>query len=438
MKSPGRFVFGLCAAAAVLAGCGTTAGPAPVANLLDAPAESSSNFKVVHNFSGSPDGANPLGSLVFDRKGALYGTTASGGTSSVCYPPYNIGCGTVFKLTPSGSGYSEGVIYQFKGYREQDGSAPVAGVVVDKKGAVYGTTWLGNPIGYGVLFKLSPAGSGYSESVLHLFAGSPDGGNSTANLTLLNKNILFGTTTGGGFQYGCYHFCGGCGTIFMATTSSGYKSNPYYSFCARSLGKQGSDPRAGVIFDKTGALYGTTSRGGTHNAGTVFRLGNAKFTVLHNFCGHSRCQDGSAPEAGLVFDSKGALYGTTEYGGGGTNAGVVFKLSPRGSGYVERILYRFRGSPDGAYPVAGLVLDRRGALYGTTSGGGIAARGCGVVFRLMPSGSGYSESVLHSFTGGSDGSTPKAGLIIDNNGNLYGTTSGGGSSDDGTVFELTP
>jgi hypothetical protein len=208
----------------------------------------------------------------------------------------------------------------------------------------------------------------------------------------------------------------------------------------------GASPLAGVISDATGNLYGTTEFGGnticgSGGCGTVFKLtpngsGGYGETVLYTFTG----PDGAFPYTGdLITDAAGNLYGTTNEGGGGVCAlngscGVVFKLTPNGSGgYSETVLYRFAvASPsDGAIPLAGLIADAMGNLYGTTvqSGGGGACGvpGCGIVFKLTPNGSGaYSETVLYRFTGGTDGAAPRAGLISDAMGNLYGTTAGGG------------
>jgi uncharacterized repeat protein (TIGR03803 family) len=448
------YTFGFVAAAAILAGCGASTSTMPSENqagesarlirrtLPRAPSGSSASFKVVYSFKGSPDGANPLGGLLLDQKGALYGTTMSGGAPYTCYAQGTIGCGTVFKLTPSGSGYSESVIYSFPGNNSQ-GASPAAGLVVDKAGVLYGTTQYGNSIGRGVLFKLTPTTSGYTESILHDFGDPPDGINPVARLVFDTRGALYGTTPLGGWQYGCYHFCAGCGAIFYERPQwqSGY--NTLYSFCQNSIGPDGSYPQAGVIFDKRGALYGTTSKGGAYDGGTVFRLThifrlNHTFRILHNFCAQQGCADGATPEGDLIFDSTSALYGTTVFGGTRRNDGTVFKLIPTHSGYTETVLYRFRGNPDGAHPVGDLVFDKSGALYGATSAGGASSCRCGIVFKLSPSGSGYRETILHSFTGGADGAGPKAGLIIDDKGALYGVASSGGVYGNGTVFELTP
>jgi uncharacterized repeat protein (TIGR03803 family) len=221
--------------------------------------------------------------------------------------------------------------------------------------------------------------------------------------------------------------------------------------------EDGAGPRASLILDGSGNLYGTTFQGGAatcgagdSGCGTVFELtpvsGGWQETILHEFTG----KNGELPWASLVSDGTN-LYGTTWQGGtlsactgNGNGCGVVFKLSPSATGWQETVLHIFSGGKDGANPRAGLILDASGNLYGTTSQGGIAAdcggNGCGVVFELSPfSGGGWAEKEIHSFTGGSDGSNPWAGLIFDADGNLYGTTSAGGSSSGvGVVFELKP
>jgi uncharacterized repeat protein (TIGR03803 family) len=203
-------------------------------------------------------------------------------------------------------------------------------------------------------------------------------------------------------------------------------------------GADGSLPFAGLTFDTLGNLYGTTSSGGAHGAGTVFQLSpngtGWTFTTIYSF---NLQPDGKIPQASLAIDSAGNLYGTTANGGGGKN-GTVFELSPAGGGaWTYKQLYAFTVSPDGAGPVGNVILDAQGNLYGTTTGGGAA--GSGTVFELSPNGAGgWNESVLYSFQGGSDGSGPQGGLVFDAAGNLYSTTEFGGASDQGTVFQLTP
>jgi uncharacterized repeat protein (TIGR03803 family) len=195
----------------------------------------------------------------------------------------------------------------------------------------------------------------------------------------------------------------------------------------------GADPWAALIEDGAGNLYGTTLAGGANKWGTVFKIApGGTETVLYNFCSRRNCSDGQLPHDGLIMDKAGNLYGTATYGGDAEGQGVVFRLAPDGT---ETILYSFKGSPnDGQYPYGGLLMDKTGNFYGTTVAGG--PDNDGTIFKLAPDG---TETVLHSFTNSSsDGNEPMGSLVSDKDGNLYGTTSLGGSDDLGTVFELAP
>ena len=290
--------------------------------------------------------------------------------------------------------------------------------------------------------------------LIHSFAtGGAGGTNPVAGLTLDPAGNLYGTTTEGGF--------GGSGTVFrLSHKGSGWVLNVLHSFTG---GSDGGEPNAGLIFDRAGNLYGTTTEGGELNCGgiypggcgTVFELQPPptpctaepcpwRETVLHVFIGGN---DGAFPVSGdLVFDQAGNLYGTTQAGGlpsgGNFGSGTVFELSPSGSGWTESVLYKFTESSDGGAPDAGVIFDRAGNLYGTTTVGGAPdcapVPGCGTVFKLSPSGSGWAESVLYSFTAGTDGWSPIAGLVFDQSGKLYGAAAFGGESGGGTVFQLTP
>ena len=251
-----------------------------------------------------------------------------------------------------------------------------------------------------------------TETVLYSFGGSPDGASPYGGLISDSAGNLYGTTVYGG---------AGAGTVFKLSPSG--TETVLYSFTG---GSDGAYPYAGLIADSAGNLYGTTFGGGASYAGTVFKLSpSGTETVLHSFA----WSDGALPYGGLIADSAGNLYGTTWNGGSGS-CGTVFKLSPSGT---ETVLYSFTCGIDGAYPYAGLIADGAGNLYGTTSGGG--ASYAGTAFKLSPSG---TETVLYSFTGGTDGGHPYAGLIADGGGNLYGTTGGGGALNAGTVFKLSP
>ena len=254
--------------------------------------------------------------------------------------------------------------------------------------------------------------------VLYAFQGGSDGASPFGAMVQGNKG-----------RYGATYYGGpnNAGTIFRLSRDG--TESVLYSFTG---GSDGANPQTDLIADATGNLYGTASAGGASGCGTVFKIKrNGHFTVLYAF----KCRpDGFTPNGGLVLDAAGNLYGTT-YGGGGSNEGTVFKLAPDGT---ETILYAFPGGSDAAYPVAGLIADQNGNLFGTTYGGGNAA--LGTVFKLTTSG---EETVLYSFKGGSDGANPFARLAEDASGNLYGTTWGGGGNGCngggcGTVFRVAP
>src|ERR1022692_2790827 len=372
--------------------------------------------RVLHSFANDRvDGNNPYSSLIFDAAGNLYGTTVGGGPS---------GDGTVFELTPGAGGtWTEKVLHSFSG--GADGTHPYAGLIFDAAGNLYGTTDLGGAYGYGTVFELTPAAGGtWTEKVLHNFNNEgTDGIERLGPLIIDAAGNLYGTTYQGG-AYNSY------GTVFELTPAAGgtWTEKVLHSF---GNGTDGLIPYGGLIFDAAGNLYGTTGYGGTNDLGTVFELtpaagGTWTEQVLHSFGSGT---DGAYPYAGLIFDGAGNLYGTTS--GGGTAHGTLFELTPAGGGtWTEQVLHNFGNGTDGAEPLASLIFDGAGNLYGTTSYGG--SYGGGTVFRFNAQG----EVLLYSFSG-TDGERPVAELILDGGGNLYGTTSGGGSEGEGTVFEIT-
>jgi uncharacterized repeat protein (TIGR03803 family) len=379
-----------------------------------------SRFTVLYNFRGGSDGASPQMTLVADHSGALYGTTAAGGGGEN---------GTVFKLTPPRQGriWTETVLHRFAG--RNDGADPVAGLVFGKDGALYGTTLSGGnnhcPQGCGIVFKLDQSGN---ETVLYRFTGTnSDAANPGAGVIFDQNGDLFGTSEQGGDQT--------FGTVFKLThTGNVWKESTLHSFHEF---KDGYDPHAGLIMDQAGALYGTTMKGGKSLDGVIFQMTQGSsgwnFTTLYMFDPHGN--DGIVPLSGLIFDQAGSLYGTTALGGAhnSLDIGTVFKLTPGQNSDI--LLHSFTGGKDGSEPEAGVVFDRAGALYGTTFAGGDF--GQGVVFKLTPQADGsYIESVLHSFTGGGDGGGPLGGLVFGKDGALYGTTSVGGHLNHGVVFRL--
>jgi uncharacterized repeat protein (TIGR03803 family) len=362
----------------------------------------------------------PLTGLTY-FKGTLYGTTSEGGVYK-CPGLDQVGCGTVYSITPSGT---ETVLHSFTGGK--DGALPEARLIVRNR-TLYGTTpYRGEKCpsqGCGTVYSITPSGH---ETVLYGFAGSPDGASPEARLLNVN-GTLYGTTYIGGSHVGV-NCPSGCGTVFSITP--GGKEKVLYSF---RNGTDGVSPESGLTYFK-GTLYGTTVDGGaysrhyySHGCGTVFTITpSGKEKVLHSFGSGA---DGIEPQSGLI-EVNGTLYGTTYSGGSGHcgtyGCGTVFSITPSGR---ETVLHSFSG-PDGNEPTTAL-LNVNGTLYGTTNSGG--AHGFGTVFSMTLSG---DETVLYSFGGsGQDGLFPESG-VIDVNGTLYGTTWWGGASNGGTVFSIT-
>jgi uncharacterized repeat protein (TIGR03803 family) len=394
-------------------------------------------YKVLYSFTGGEDGIAPIGNLVFDASGNFYGTTAQGGVTTECHGEYQ-GCGVVFQLVPRTKGHwKENVLYRFP-----NGSTGGVGLngnlVLDAVGHVYGTAFWGGVSQAGSVFQLTHSSGGWTESDI-------------------------------------------------------------YSFCSHGC-NDGENPESGVIFDKSGSLFGTTAQGGTARDGVIYELtpgsGGWKEKVLYNFCPSTPCE-GGFNAWGLTEDADGTFFSTTTYGGDfswpctpGDGCGVIFELKPEADGWKYAVLHRFFGPTDGAFTGAGVVQDASGNFYGTTTGDG--AFGCGTVYQLSPKEDGWSYEVLYNlragvttnaltidaagnlygtsaefsggtcrdsgngeifklslaeghwkyttvykFSGGQDGVMPSSGLIQDKNGNFYGVTAGGGNGY-GVVFELTP
>jgi uncharacterized repeat protein (TIGR03803 family) len=387
-------------------------------------------FTVLHDFTGGLDGGSPYAGLSIGRAGNLYGTTSAGG----------IGYGTVFELSHRGTGWVFEPLYGFAG--GSDGEGPVARVIVAANGGLYGTTYAGGvpgcsgDHGCGTVFNLRPPPSvcravlcSWIKTVLYRFEGGNDGANPLlGDLTFDSSGNLYGTTQNGG---GADCDGNGCGTVFeLSPVSGGWTEKVLYSFTG--AGSDGANPFAGVIFDQSGNLYGTTKLGGIVSNGTVFRLtpedSGWTESVLYGFQGES---DGYWPLGGLIFDQAGNLYGTTTSGGLNTG-GTVFELTSLG---IETVLSSFSGPILGG-PYGNLAMDAAGNLYGIAYDDG--AYNNGSVFKLTPSQNGWTFTDLYDFTGGSDGSCPYGGVLIDDAGNLYGTTAAGGEYGYGVVWEITP
>ncbi len=302
---------------------------------------------------------------------------------------------------------------------------------------------------FALILVLTQSAPGQTYSVIYSFTGGQDGAFPSDRLTIDRAGNLYGIAYEGGYTGGncTEHTLLGCGAVFKLTKrNSGWAFSSLYNF---HWGTDGALPAGGVTFGPNGSLYGTTSLGGVGwdgVDGTAFELNPSPTvcktavcswteTVLYRFGGG---HDGAGPMGDLLFDEAGHMYGTTHYGGGsgcgGSGCGTVYQLTLY-DGWTEGFVYSFAGG-DGQFPEAGVISGNAANLYGTTYGGG--AYGQGVVYQLMPSDGGWTENVLYSFSGGSDGTGPEGELVFDRSGNLYGTTSLGGSGGGGTVFLLSP
>jgi uncharacterized repeat protein (TIGR03803 family) len=405
----GRIAIGVALAVA----CAALAAPAP------AVAWTQTTLYRFCSLKDCADGNFPTGGLIADQSGDLYGTTEGGG---------NGGSGTVFELAATGR---ELVLHRFGS--DSDGFEPQAGLTMDTAGNLYGTTFGGGKgrappnIDKGTVFEMTAAGK---ERLLHSFCSvrhCADGRIPVAGLIMDASGDLFGTTAYGGAH--------GQGTVFELTPND--KEKVLHSFCSSGDCRDGRQPSAPLIMDGSGNLYGTTGKGGARDSGTVFKITPAgKLKVLHSFCSVPHCDDGSQPNAPLIMDASGNLYGTTSQGGR-QGGGVVFEIA----GKTRTVLHDFCSAAecaDGADPEAGLIMDGSGNLYGTTQGGG--AHGHGTVFELTAAG---DEIVLYSFCSQAecaDGGSPFAPVIMDQSGNLYGEASTGGlrRHGAGTLFALRP
>jgi len=388
---------------------------------------------VLHNFTAGADGGNSIAGLTMDSAGNFYGTTCG----APCQSSRN-NAGTVFRLSKKGSAWFFTTLYEFRG--GSDGAAPEARVIIGPDGALYGTTINGGASGCGTVFSLKPAlhappnATGrWTESVLYSFTCGSDGANPEAEVVFDRPGNLYGTTLYGGHDFG---------VVFELTPSaSGWRETVLHTFTG---GDDGGRPAASLVFDSVGNLYGTTSYGGAYSGcqdgstcGTVFELSPSPSgwneTVLHNFTGE---QDGGNPLGGVTFGRDGYLYGTTSWGG--ANGGTVFSINdPRVGSYY------FYGNGD-YFPGPWASLTSGGSysdaeFFGTTYTDGLT--GYGSVFDIAVAyacGWTWYTAWERDFTGGSDGAYPLGSVILDANGNVFGTTYQGGAYGYGVVFEITP
>jgi uncharacterized repeat protein (TIGR03803 family) len=404
---------------------------------------------VLYSFgASSTDGKAPRGPLVMDKKGNLYGVTWYGGTN---------GYGTVFELSPSGTSWTETVLYNFGA--APDAQNPQTGLIIDSKGNLYGTSPFGGahknnqgqPDPLGAVFELTPTTKNgvttWKESILYSFGtNSGDGMYPFGSLLMDKQGNLYGTT-----QSDPVHFSG---TIYKLTPTTVKKVTTWSETILHQFTDY-ENPLGGLIADKAGDLYGTGSDGGANFAGELFELTpGGTLNVIYTF--GSTFGTGAYPQTGLVMDSKGNLYGTTQFGGpyvgsgyGNNSGGTVYQLTPKGT---LNYIYGFGGyTADGQAPLDSLVIDAKGDLYGTTWLGGTgpctttnAPSGCGTVFELKPTTkkgkTTWTESILYNFDGPpTDGSFPVDGLtFVKATGNFYGVTPTGGANNYGTMFELIP
>ena len=430
--------------------------------------------KTLYNFNplparGEPQtGAYPLGTLLRDANGALYGATWLDGA---------YGSGTIFKLSPPAAGQTEwilSVIYAFTGGLDGDMPNPI--LAMDSTGAIYGTTSYGGTALEGVAFKLTPPAPGstqWRETVIHNFNYNfayniNDGAHPSGGLIMDRTGALYGATNLGGITTDPGGI--GFGTVFKLTpldaTRMNWQETVLYRFTSV---RDGQNPMSALTLDASGAIYGTTMYGGAGTCtdwtghligcGSVFRLappalGHAAWTktTLHDFAGGS---DGTVPEGKLLLDTAGAVYGMTHQGGTGLctdmaakiiGCGTIYKLTPPAysrTGWTHSVIHTFNG-PDGAYPQSGLIMDASGSLFAAASGGGPVSYGMvggyGLVFKLAPPSSTqryWTETVLYNFDVETTGTRPIGELVRDSAGRLFGVTNGGGPKLGGTVFEIT-
>ena len=389
----------------VLVGCARAGNSMPLPPQGAANAVSfQTDDRVLYSFQGYPSGSGPTGLTAF--QGALYGTAAEGGTHTF---------GSVFVRNSSGVQ----MLYNFEG--GQDGAEP-EGALVALNGELYGTTGYGGASGNGTVFAIDTAGV---EQVIYSFKGGMDGATPVLGTLLVDNGTLYGTTSAGGDSKCHIQGSDGCGVVFSVTASG------TETVLHRFLGKpQGAYP-VGPLIDVNGGLYGTTAFGGAYNNGSVFEITSGSLKTLYSFKGYP---DGAVPYAGVV-EYDGTIYGTTAVGGAYDDSGTVFSLSSSGA---ERVLHSFKGYPDGAVPYDRLTY-AGGVLYGTTQYGGDSGKrcsgailGCGIIFSITTSG---DEKVLYQFKGKPDGTNPWSSLIREG-AVLYGTTVSGGANNKGSIFSF--
>ena len=396
---------------------------------LGAQAASAQSETVLHAFTGSPDGAYVQSSALLPLGGSLYGVTEFGGTYDY---------GTIFKLTDSNGTWDEAVLYNFTG--ASDGRYPIGALIADRAGNLYGVTDAGGLQNSGVVFELTNSGGSWTQTVLHDFGSGFDGANPQGPLVFDAHGNLFGTAVlGGGLNGGAVYE--------MTLANGGWTETVLHSFGGSG---DGFLPYGGLTLDANGNVYGTTQAGGANmcaglGCGIVFELVAAtgwSENIVHQFGGGS---DGMYPNPQLAKDKNGNLYGSTLFGGGlGTcsagggydGCGTVYELSPGSNGtWTETILHTFPGGSGGTEPNSPLTFDSKGNLYGETAQ---TSPSNGSLFRLIPqAGGGWGFKLFFNFNG-TDGANPQGGLLVSPKGVVYGTTIYGGADGYGVVFAYKP
>lgn len=393
----------------------------PIAILVGS-AFAMSTPRVIYSFGGGTDGEYTDTELVVDNAGNLYGTSVQGGA---------FGGGTVFELSPSGSGWTHTVLYNFTG--GADGGEPYKGVTLDAHGNLYGTAVTGGggscEGGCGVVYELTNSGGIWTQSVIHAFTGS-DGSGPGSPVAVDAQGNLYGTTPTGGSN--------GFGVIYeMIPASGGWSFRVIHTFTGGIDGLGGS--ASPMLLDAQGNLYGVNTVGGADGFGNVFELTRSgsswNLTTIYSFQDQP---DGASPYGGVIFDKDGNLYGTTYYAGA-NDVGTVYKLSRNNGSWTESVLYSFKGGSGGDSPISTLVTDAKGNLYGTTSDGGAAKCGCGTIFKMArSSGGNWTESVVYRFPGAPQAGFAYNGIVSDGKGNFYGATVHGGRGNDGAIYQFAP
>jgi uncharacterized repeat protein (TIGR03803 family) len=391
--------------------------------LVLAPSASAvTKYKVLRNFGSPSDGNGPSGTLLLDIRGNLYGVTGGG--------PGDYGYGVAFELMPQSDGtWRESILHTFAG--GSDGARPDGGLIFDVVGNLYGTMAGDNGAATWGVFELSRHSGRWSNGVLYADAAGP-------GLLMDSVGNLYGGMAPGQYKYGA--------VAELSPGSGGWTYTALYSFC---ILRCGYSPPAPPIWDGKGNLFGTTTDGGisqpacwtSNGCGVIFEMtpngdGTWTYHILHRFASYPT--DGQTPYGSLVMDASGNFYGTTEFGGDKGN-GTVFKFSFTGGHWKKTVLYDFPNHAEGWGPESSLVFDKAGNLYGVGGGGnqGCGPYTCGVVFKLTLQKNGqWKYSAVHKFSG-PDGNFPW-GVIVDDKGNLFGTTSAGGKYNSGVAFEITP